>query len=236
MSQKNDLKNQQFNMLTVLEDDGKRSSSGSILWKCQCQCGNISYAKASDLKNNKIKSCGCQRGKKPIDLKNKRFTRLIALFPTSEKCGTSIVWECICDCGTYCKVSSTHLLQGHTQSCGCLISKGEEKIAQLLSLNNISFIKQKTFKDLYFQNTKQYARYDFYVNNQYLIEFDGQQHFEIGTGFYDNENRFQKIQESDELKNKYAKDNNIPLIRIPYTHYDDLCIEDLLLETSKFLI
>ena len=25
-------------------------------------------------------------------------------------------------------------------------------------------------------------------------------------------------------------------IRIPYTHYDDLCLEDLLLETSSFII
>ena len=31
------------------------------------------------------------------------------------------------------------------------------------------------------------------------------------------------------------EDNGIPLIRIPYTHYDKLCIEDLLLESSAFL-
>ena len=34
----------------------------------------------------------------------------------------------------------------------------------------------------------------------------------------------------------WCKDNNIPLIRIPYTHYKELKIEDLLLETSKFKI
>ena len=33
-----------------------------------------------------------------------------------------------------------------------------------------------------------------------------------------------------------AKENNIPLIRIPYTHLQDLCLEDLQLETSKFII
>ena len=31
-------------------------------------------------------------------------------------------------------------------------------------------------------------------------------------------------------------ENNIPLIRIPYTHLQDLCLEDLQLETSKFII
>ena len=30
--------------------------------------------------------------------------------------------------------------------------------------------------------------------------------------------------------------NGIPLIRIPYTHFKDLQLEDLLIETSKFKI
>ena len=34
----------------------------------------------------------------------------------------------------------------------------------------------------------------------------------------------------------YAKEHNIPLIRIPYTRLNDLCLEDLLLETSTFII
>ena len=44
------------------------------------------------------------------------------------------------------------------------------------------------------------------------------------------------IQERDTYKNQWCKENNIPLIRIPYTHLNDLCLEDLLLETSKFII
>ena len=35
---------------------------------------------------------------------------------------------------------------------------------------------------------------------------------------------------------EWCKENNIPLIRIPYTHYDDIIIDDLKLETSKFII
>lgn len=42
--------------------------------------------------------------------------------------------------------------------------------------------------------------------------------------------------EKDNYKNDWCKNNNIPLIRIPYTHLKDLCIEDLLLETSTFII
>jgi hypothetical protein len=37
------------------------------------------------------------------------------------------------------------------------------------------------------------------------------------------------------FKNQWCKENNIPLIRIPYTHFEDICLEDLLLE-SKFRI
>ena len=37
-------------------------------------------------------------------------------------------------------------------------------------------------------------------------------------------------------KNNYATNHNLPLIRIPYTHYKDLCLQDLLPETSKYLI
>ena len=33
-----------------------------------------------------------------------------------------------------------------------------------------------------------------------------------------------------------CKENNIPLIRIPYTHLNKLCLEDLLLETSNFIV
>jgi len=40
----------------------------------------------------------------------------------------------------------------------------------------------------------------------------------------------------DEYKNNWCKENNIPLIRIPYNHLNELKIEDLMLETSKFVI
>jgi hypothetical protein len=45
--------------LTVLQRTEKRSSNKSFLYKCQCECGNIIYARLSHLKNGNIKSCGC---------------------------------------------------------------------------------------------------------------------------------------------------------------------------------
>ena len=121
-------------------------------------------------------------------------------------------------------------------SCGCLkISKGEFLIEQLLIQNNIPFEKQKTFENCKFENTNYLAKFDFYVNNKYIIEFDGIQHFKI-TGGWNNEEHFNKLQIHDNFKNEYCFKNNIPLIRIPYTHINNICIEDLILETSNFLI
>jgi hypothetical protein len=38
------------------------------------------------------------------------------------------------------------------------------------------------------------------------------------------------------MKNLYAKNNNITLIRIPYTHYEKIIIEDLLPHSSTFIV
>ena len=35
-------------------------------------------------------------------------------------------------------------------------------------------------------------------------------------------------------KNNWCKENNIPIIRIPYTYQEKITIEDLLLESSNF--
>jgi hypothetical protein len=40
----------------------------------------------------------------------------------------------------------------------------------------------------------------------------------------------------DMEKNQYCYTHNIPIIRIPFTHYNKLNIEDLILETTSFLI
>ena len=63
-----------------------------------------------------------------------------------------------------------------TLSCGCLKSKGEEKIIKILKDNNISFEKEKKFDFCIFENGS-YPRFDFFIENQYLIEYDGIQHF-----------------------------------------------------------
>lgn len=52
-----------------------------------------------------------------------RFGMLVALNPTTARKYGSIVWRCICDCGSESNVPRTRLISGHTKSCGCTWSR-----------------------------------------------------------------------------------------------------------------
>lgn len=60
---KKDLVGQKFNKLLVLEETQERASDGCVVWKCQCECGNITYVNSNSLKSGTIISCGCVRSK-----------------------------------------------------------------------------------------------------------------------------------------------------------------------------
>lgn len=118
-------------------------------------------------------------------------------------------------------------------SCGCeRRSKGELAIIALLDKNNIKYeIEKVMFK---FSNGTN-ARFDFYINNKYLIEYDGETHYLSNLHGWHNKEQLERQQERDIIKNQWCIDNNIPLIRIPYTHLQKLDIKDLLID-SDFLI
>lgn len=242
-----DLTGKRFNKLLVLEEDLLNKDNKGAKWICQCDCGNKVSIRGTFLRNGHTQSCGClkkQHGKKigqgrAINLTNQNFGKLTALYPTEKRSEYGhIIWKCKCECGNICEVSSKYLTNGGTKSCGCLKSSGEEKIISLLNKYNIIFTKQKSFETCRFKDTNRLAYFDFWVNNSYIIEFDGEQHFNFSNGqnTWNNKEKFEKTQQHDQYKNQWCKDNNIPLIRIPYIHLNDLCIEDLLLETSKFII
>lgn len=55
---KEDLKNNIFGRLKVVEFAGK-SKNSRIQWKCLCDCGNNVIVTSFNLKNSNTKSCGC---------------------------------------------------------------------------------------------------------------------------------------------------------------------------------
>lgn len=89
-------------------------------WLCKCRCGNKGDIPEAWLLSGFSRSCGCRRSR-ARDIRQRRFGRLTAIEPVAEKnTDGSIRWRCICDCGNETIVSSNHLLQNHTTSCGCL--------------------------------------------------------------------------------------------------------------------
>lgn len=237
-----DLTGQKFGRLTVLGYDQeytdlwKQTHTGTaVFWKCQCDCGNITYAKTAELNNGAKKSCGCLQKEisgqimkeivQPIgvetrltqgDLAEQRFGRLTALKRSEDDYR---YWICKCDCGNIKTVSRSALMNHDTQSCGCIgNSRGEAKIAEILTQYDVPFIREYKFKDL---KDKSYLRYDFAIfKNERLIgliEYDGRQHFDTSSQWYSEDNL-----KRDSLKTEYAKEHNIPLLRIAYTDYEKI--------------
>lgn len=117
------------------------------------------------------------------------------------------------------------------------MSKGEEKVVNLLRRGGISFKQEISFKDLHGNNG--YLRYDFGVfrNNKLvcIIEVDGIQHFQYTPHFHKNPSGFTKQKERDIKKNRYCLVHHIPLIRIPYWEIETLTLQKLFSE-QKFLV
>lgn len=114
------------------------------------------------------------------------------------------MWECHCDCGGISYVPISDLKLKKVYSCGCVRSKGEEIIAQLLSEAKIKFEKQKHFPTCYFKESGYFALFDFYVDDKYLIEFDGIQHFKP-LGGWSTEETVKNTQKHDKVKNEWCK-------------------------------
>lgn len=236
-----DLTGQRFGRLVAIERV-ENTKTNNVQWLCQCDCGNTAIIRGDYLRQKRIISCGCFKSDflklkfKQKDLTGKIFGKLTVTERTEKRYKNgAVIYKCKCECGSETEVIANDLVKGHTYSCGCVKSKGENKTSKLLRDANIPFETQKTFVDCVNPQTNIRLRFDFCINNEYLLEYDGIQHFVQDSGWVTKE-KFDYIKEMDNLKNKYCKEHGIPLIRIPYTQYDNLCLEDLLIETSKYVI
>lgn len=197
-------------------------------WYAKFKCpydGNIFESRIKSITCGDTQSCGCAQKRNAIkqghnnfvDLSGKRFGRLIAVKTVGKKENGNFLWYCKCDCGGNKIVSNSDLRLGRVASCGCLNSKGEAKIKQILEELKISFEKEYSFNDCVSENNVP-LRYDFYLPDyNTLIEYDGKQHFECSGYGWNTKENLNKIQKRDKVKNKYADKKGICLIRIPYT-------------------
>lgn len=175
---------------------------------------------AKKIRMEKFSSCGAESA---LDLVGTRFGKLVVLDKTNKRKKRSVVWHCQCDCGNECEVSSVDLQRGHKLSCGCIKSKGELRISDLLTDMNIEYETEKIFTNCRNPKTNQQLRFDFYLPDyNCCIEYDGEQHFKYSNKGWNTQNNFEQTKYRDLIKENFCKTNNIHLIRIPYTEYDNL--------------
>lgn len=225
---------QQFDKLLVRNRDMTKpqGSHREVWWQCDCSCGGSISVPTSRLLKGDTRSCGClaREPKRIIDLTGETFGKLTVLgrdFTKPSGKARPAYWLCQCSCGDTCSVRSDHLRSGYTSSCGCINSKGELKITQLLNEAGWSFKRQYNFRDLVGQGNVR-LMFDFGILNpdgtlRCLIEYQGLQHFE--PFHFDTQERFDQRVNYDQIKRAYCDAHQIPLVEILYTDYDNLTIK-----------
>lgn len=239
-----DLTGKNYHHLWVLGKGPNGETSGGnkfCRWWCICDCPdhNIILVRSNNLSSGNTKSCGCQNIEAScknikkaleiwkVDLTNQQFGELTAIRPTDKRSGNSVIWECLCSCGRIHYVASNMLNAHRIESCGHnKDSKGVRRIKHILNDNNISYQTEKTYGDLK-TSVGGTLRFDFWINNEFLLEYDGEQHYleKDLTYFRDS---LEQRQTNDQLKNEYCKTHNIPLKRIPYTELDNITLENIM--------
>jgi hypothetical protein len=125
-----DLSGLILDRLTVIKRVGS-NKSGNATWECSCSCGGIRIASSSYLTGPGSKSCGCVKKdiakEMIIDIKGKRFNRLVAEEMVGFDKGRNALWRFKCDCNTIKVLPGKDVRSGHIKSCGCLQKENYEK-------------------------------------------------------------------------------------------------------------
>lgn len=200
--------------------------------KINCKCKIDGY-EWTPMANQLLHGQGCPKCGGTKKLTHKEFIKRlqhinsnIEVLGTYKNNRTKIKCKCK-KCEHEWTATPRDLLQGY--GCPkCNTSKGEKRIAQYLDNLGIHYIyDKKYFKDLVSTGGST-LRPDFVIPSLKIwIEFDGQQHFRLVdfTGAMSEQqlqDAFKKVQQNDQIKDQYAKDNNWTLIRIPFTEYDNI--------------
>ena len=206
----NSLAGQDFGYWHVLKKDLSRPR----YWICECKCGQIKSVYDGSLKNGTTKSCGCYKN----EINHKRFEEnakehigevygklTITNYELKNK---QYYYNCDCECGNKILVLGKNLFNGNTVSCGCINSKANMLMDKILTKLNIALFNEK--EELIG-----------------LIENNGSQHYSARGTQWNTPERLIYTQRHDYIKQKFAEENHIPLLIIPYQYFNEL---------EKFLI
>lgn len=142
----NDIVGNKYGKLTVdhFVETVYKKSNREHYYSCTCDCGtkDVRVTRHSLLRGDTT-SCGCAyktAGKnRAEDLTGQRFGRWTVLHraPTRYSASgktRSIMWQCVCDCGTEKAVGARALKTGMSLSCGCY---QKERVSEALTDNLI---------------------------------------------------------------------------------------------------
>jgi hypothetical protein len=115
-------------------------------------------------------------------------------------------------------------------------SRGEMKIEDILTESGMPFKMEYSFPDLKSPNGKP-LRFDFVVfdddgNIDFIIEYQGRQHYEASTKFGGKKGLYQQ-QFNDNKKRRFCALHGFTLIEIPYTE-EHLISYDYILERAGY--
>lgn len=162
----------QFGHLTVIQKTDKRVSNGSVVWLCQCDCGNQKELPGSRLVRGYVRSCGCaskelcrEKLKGVLRVREKYIGKKYGRWTVLERVGLSSTGEptfkCICECGTIKVQNIYSLVSGNSKSCGCYEAEVKAKMKTTHGYTNHPLYKVFTdMKDrCYNPKRKEYRNY-----------------------------------------------------------------------------
>lgn len=166
------------------------------------------------------------------ELKNVHGNSIVPL-NSYEKYNKKISFQC--EKGHMWESRPSNILKGY--GCPeCSKSTGEKIVNEYLINNNLYYETQYTFENC---KNKKLLRFDYFVENKILIEYDGKQHFKPvdfgGKGEEYAEKELKLRRKHDEIKSNYCIENNIYLVRIPYWEEEFEYILDNIFAYFNFL-
>lgn len=108
-----DLTGIRIGKLTVLEPTAQRIRN-ALVWKCQCDCGNIIFVESRRLKPGVIYSCGCEKmlWENEKDLTGLCFGKLTVMGKSQNRTKDgNPLWRCKCSCGNVIETTRNRLIQ-----------------------------------------------------------------------------------------------------------------------------
>ena len=218
------------NFYTVVSNNGGKTHSNYINYDThvliECAIGHIFWSTPG----NTIRGHWCAKCSYGVvtaekDLQNLVLSKNGKLHSHYKDSKSKVLIEC--EKGHKWEATPNAIKQG-TWCPKCKISKGETIILEILSKYNLQFIPQ--CRHPYMPNRK----YDFYFTHDgkhYLLEFDGEQHFNRKPFYHKTDEIFQYNQLMDRVKTYLAVTTGYRMIRIDYTQIDN--IENLIIQALQ---